>query len=159
MITVSQFPMEQLPEAWRWLQQFPNNNFDDYGPKDFSEFKKEMYGRLSSESIFGVSYLNELVGAVGVISLSPQVSMLHGICFDKAIHGSGIAAKGVGMILADYFKNGASKVCASYFADNLVVHRFLSKLGFVEEGYFCKHTTRKGVAVDMRFVSLFAGKF
>ncbi len=156
MVSISQFPMDRLPEAWQWLQQFPLNNFDDFGPRTCDEFQTEMYRRLSNESLTAVSYLGELCGIVGLVRLSPRVSMFHGICFDAKVHGIGIASRGVNLILNECFRRGAAKVSANYFADNLTIHRFLWKLGFIEEGYLHNHTVRQGKPVDMKLVSLFA---
>lgn len=149
------FPIDQLPRAWEWMGQYPLANFDDFGPTTYEQFETEMKRRADSEDLFGIFHNSEPCGFVGAFVLSPQCCMLHGICFDKAVHGLGVAKPAVRAVMDIIFNQGFKKIAASYFADNLRIHRFLQKLGFVEEGYLHRQTMRIGKEIDMRLVGTF----
>jgi RimJ/RimL family protein N-acetyltransferase len=157
MQIVSPFPPSKYRRLWDWLGQFPLNHFDDGGPRTCDEFAGTIAERLAhGERLYGVfDDRGELVGAIGMAFLSPRAAMFHGISFDRPAHGTGIAQRAVAAILDELFRSGIEKVSAAYFADNERVHRFLKKLGAVEEGYLRRQTRRGGVPVDMRLVAFF----
>jgi RimJ/RimL family protein N-acetyltransferase len=153
---ISPFPADHLPLAWSWLRQFPECNFDDYGPKSLDEFIVAMRLReASGEKTWGVRKDNTLVGIVGYAPQTPRMGWFHGICFTKSACDRETPKAAVSMILQELFEAGVEKVSAAYFADNHRVDRFLKGLGAREEGYFLAHTLRDGSPIDMRSVAIF----
>jgi RimJ/RimL family protein N-acetyltransferase len=153
---ISPFPKESLPLAWEWLQESPERNFDDYGPRTFAEFEKEMARRLErGERTWGAEQDGRMVGIIGYAPITSRWGCFHGICFAKAVCGTAVTRIAVGRVLRELFDSGVQKVSASYFADNLRVARFLSDLGAVDEGYLRKQTLRDGEPLDMRLVAIF----
>jgi RimJ/RimL family protein N-acetyltransferase len=151
------FPLAALPDAWKWLNEFPARNFDDYGATSLAEFTAAMEQRAITETIVGVLEAGELVGIMAYLPLSPRSGALHGVCFAKRVHGTGIAAWGLRTLLSELFRGGIEKVSASYFADNGRVRSFLAKCGAVDEGLLKAQTLRNGKAIDMWLVAFFKG--
>lgn len=155
MITLIPFPLEELPLAWEWMNEFPAANIDDYGPKTYEEFKEQIIQRMRSEVICGVKYKGKLVGIIGYIPLNARYGMFHGICFSKAVHGKHICSEAVRTFIAKLFATGVDKISASYFAQNRRIRRFLKSLGAVDEGYLRKQTVQNGKYVDAILVAIF----
>ena len=157
---IEAFPLERLPELWAWLGQFPENNFDDAGPRSLEEFEAEMRRRLASgQWLLGVAADGRLVGAIGFECLAPYLGMFRGIVFDRSVHGAGIAAQAVRAVLERAFRTGIEKVSALYFADNKRIDGLLIKLGAIDEGLLRKHTRRNGQPVDVRVGAFFKEDF
>jgi RimJ/RimL family protein N-acetyltransferase len=153
------FPRESLPLAWSWLDEFPLANFDDYGPATEEAFCLEMARRLAAgESLLGVKLDGELVGFLGYATISPRLAAMHGICFTKRVHGSGIAAWAVNELIETLYQCGVEKLSAHYFADNEKIRRLLAKCGAHDEGLLRIHTLRQGVPLDLRLVAFYGGK-
>lgn len=149
-------PDSALREAWGWLQEYPECNFDDAGPRTFEVFRDEVAKRRQSgELIFGVELGGELCGLIGVNLGNGRVAMFHGICFAKRVHGQGVASQAVRELISNLWEIGYEKVQACFFADNGRVHEFLLDLGAIEEGYLRRHTVRGGRPLDMRLVAFY----
>lgn len=155
MKLVSPFPRAAYPLAWLWLRQFPLANFDDSGPRTCAEFAAEMDSRLArGERTWGFEHDDGwLVGIAGYAPLAAHWGIFHGICFDQRVHGQGIAGLAIERVLTELFATGVEKISASYFAENERIHRFLARLGAIEEGYLHRQARRGGQAVDMRLVA------
>lgn len=151
---ISPFPRAAYALAWEWLNQFPAANFDDSGPRTLAEFAIEMDRRLAAgERTWGFEHGGRLVGIAGYAPLAPHWGMLRGICFDQPAHGRAIAEAAIRGMLDEIFAAGVEKISASYFADNARIHRFLARLGAIEEGYLRRQARRAGQPVDMRLVA------
>ena len=136
-LTLIPFPEQSIPLAWKWLLEFPHCNFDDYGPKTEQEFIAQMTERMENELIVGVTPIGEerqLVGIMAYLPLTPRLGSFHGICFARAVHGTGLPLQAMRQFIADLFGRGKiEKIAASYFADNQRVRAFLKKLGAEDE--------------------------
>lgn len=127
---VAPFPAEDYPLLWSWLNEFPERNFDDRGPKSVKQLGSEIRLREhSGEFVWQVRHRSIPVGAIGYIQKTREIAAFHGICFSKHVHGTGIPLEAVGMALELAFGNGTTTVEALYFWDNRRVARFLRKLG------------------------------
>lgn len=151
------FPFDRLRDLWAWLKQFPENNFDDEGPRTLGELDAMLRARLDGgEYLFAVrDAAGELCGAVGFQLCASHLGMFRGIVFDRRVHGTGIAAAAVQRVIDAAFAAGISKVSALYYADNPRIHRFLQKLGAKPEGLLRKHAPRGGQLVDVRVAAIF----
>jgi len=151
------FPAASLPDAWRWLQQAPRCNFDDYAPRNLEQFLETMVERQKAERIMGAELDGKLVGIISYVPVTERTGMLHGVCFTKSVHGKGAAAAAMAKLFEFLEGMGVRKVSASYFADNGRARRFFSKLGAVDEGHLKAQTLRGGAPVNMRLVAFFLG--
>lgn len=141
---------------WGWLMQDRAANFDDYGPVTCRDFLREMQKREQAE-VISMAYIEDH-NPVGIMTALPITSRLwttHGICFTKSVHGTGIPLEAMRQFLDLLWLKGAQKVCASYFADNERVDKFLRKLGAQREGVRLDHTLRNGKPTDMIDVAFF----
>src|ERR1051325_4619586 len=135
---ISPFPTESLNLVWNWLNQFPENNFDDFGPKNW-----------------GVRKDGVLCGIIAFLPLNYHVGTFHGICMSKAVHGTGTAKRAVRTVVDEIFQSGVMKISASYFATNSKVEHLLLSLGAQYEGTLLKQTVQNGQPIDMRLVAFF----
>ncbi len=156
---VSPFTWKHRFPAWGWLHQFPDNNFDDYGPRDYESFSRDLKQRIATERTWLALRDGEPCGIIGYLPITPRMGSFHGICFDKAVHGYGTAKAAVSMVIEELFDSGVEKICASFFLENERVFNFLSGLGSRTEGILRKHTLRHGVPIDMRQVAIFRDTF
>lgn len=150
-----------LPRAWRglvwgWMCAAPEGNFDDYSPQTEREFCDVMDERARDERTWGVRADGVPIGAIAYRPLTPRVGVLHGVCFDPAVQGTGVSARALRAVLEELYGDGVEKVCAYVFADHARVQRFLEKLGFVTEGVQVAQTLRGGQPVDLRLLAVFA---
>jgi RimJ/RimL family protein N-acetyltransferase len=154
---ISPFPPESLPEAWAWLNQFPHSNFDDFGPKTYEEFVLEMDRRegMGEHTWGAVDETGEPVGIIGYRPIVAFTGCFHGVCFDKRVHGTGIAKAAVAETIRQLMAGGVEKISASYFADNHRIHAFMKRLGARNEGYLRNQTIRGGKFVDMRLIAFY----
>ena len=157
MISVGRFPFEGdvLERTWEWLNEFPEANFDDYGPKTFSDFCTHVAGRSQHERMWLIKKDGTPCGVVRYFPVTDRLGSMHGICFAKGFCSSEQKREAVRCILDEIFSSGVDKICAGYFADNMRISKFLSDLGAVREGYFSRHTLRQGQQLDMVQVAIF----
>jgi RimJ/RimL family protein N-acetyltransferase len=151
------FPKKAYGLLWNWILQFPDNSLDDYGPQTLQDFRRLMASRARTERTWAVESGGKLCGSVAYLPYNRRSGAFHGICFDRSIHGTGIAHAAVAAIIDEIFAGGVEKISAGYFADNQQVHKFLGGLGAVEEGLMRQHTLRGGTPLDMRLVAFFKG--
>ncbi len=156
---ISPLPVEAIPLVWEWARESPGHNFDDYGPETFEQLEAAIIERQERERTWGVKVDGEFVGFVGYIPTSHRTGMMHGILFAQKVHGKGIAREAMRQIFNSLFAAGVEKIAAGYFAQNLQVHRFLHKLGAIEEGYLREQTVQRGQKLDMRLVAIFKGNW
>jgi RimJ/RimL family protein N-acetyltransferase len=155
----SPFPPDKFHLVWQWMNEFPSANFDDYGPQDFRAFLSEMRIRMKVEKTWAISSRQDrLCGIVAYLPITSRMGTFHGICFAKGCCTREEKRDALRLILKDIFDSGVEKVCASYFADNFKIDRFLTDLGAVRESYFRRHTLRNGVPLDMIQVAIFRGE-
>jgi RimJ/RimL family protein N-acetyltransferase len=153
---ISPFPTDFLADAWKWLQESPEHNFDDYGPRTLAEFEEEMAQRLErGERTWAVQDSGQLCGMIGYLPMTPRWGCFHGICFARRVCGTSTTRLAVARVIHELSGSGVEKISASYFATNLRVRRFLEDLGAVDEGYLSKQTLRDGKPIDMRLVAIF----
>lgn len=140
------FPEEHYSLLWAWLNENPDQNFDDGGPRSLVEFSDEMrYRKRHGQVMWEVIQSGQPVGA---IAYSPARQIFRGICFAKAVHGTGVAEWAVREVLRGIFESGTKVVWAEFFSDNLQVRRFLQKLGAVDKQRIMSKTTRGGLFID-----------
>lgn len=142
-------------QMWAWMQEAPDLNLDDSGPQTAEAFADELTRRLHTEWVWGVTWQDQPVGAIGVALPTARVAWFHGIVFTQAVHGLGVSQTAVLDVLGGLWDLGVAKVSASYFADNVRVGRFLSRLGAQPEGLLKQQTTRHGQPVDLQLVAFF----
>lgn len=153
----SPFPPEVLLLVWQWMLEFPEQNFDDFGPRNVAEFIDQIERRdKAGERMWMVKHEGRYVGFIGFIPATPRVGTFH-VCFAREVHGKGIAREAVLLMLRMLFAEGVEKVQAAYFADNWPVRRFLKKLKAKDEGFLIGQTTKRGLPIDMYMVALFKG--
>lgn len=155
---VSPFPTDaqSLQLAWSWLNEFPERNFDDYGPKTPSQFGVHMVEREEAgERTWLVKKDGAPVGIVGYQPVTPRMGWFHGICFTRAAWGRETTMPAVRRIAEELFASGVERIGAAYYADNHRIDRFLKDLGAQDEGHMARHTLRGGKPVDMRLVAIF----
>jgi len=155
-ITISEFPLDEVAILWKWLNDDRKCNFDDFGPRSYTEFYDEMSLRMETEDLFAVCADGSLIGAIGFHPINHHIGALHGICFAKRVHGTQITKKAMGMFLEKIFRSGIHKIQVSYFQDNIRVGRFLEKLGCVVEGLMIANTIQDGKPINMVLGAFFA---
>ncbi len=159
-VTLRGITPEDVPLLWKWLQEYPHQNFDDYGPKVFEEFQGELIERMGRGFLFTIALHNDKpVGCIGYVKESPRTGSFRGICFAKSVHRTGVAAFAVKNFLRLVFSAGVEKISACYFSDNLPIKNFLKKQGFGLEGTLMAHTMRRGVPTKMSLVALHKKNF
>ncbi len=152
---------DDVPLLWKWLNEYPHQNFDDYGPKVIEEFQVELMRRMQHNTVYVVALHNgEPVGCIGYEKETPRRGSFRGICFAKSVHRTGVAAFAVHHFLKTIFASGVEKVSAQYFADtNSQIKNFLKKHGFIHEGTLMNHTLRRGVLIRVSLVALHKKNF
>lgn len=147
--------VDDLAYLWIWLDQFPKASKDDSSPETFEEFVGEMVRRGDAGEILTTVTVDGM--PVGCIGFAPagDVGSLHGVCFDRAVHGTGVARYAMARFLAMLWEAGYRKISATYFADNNRVHLFLKRCGFAQEGYLKSQFRRDGVPIDARVAAVF----
>lgn len=147
---------------WGWLNEYPERNFDDAGPRSIEELARDVRAReAAGETVWELLDGGLPVGVVGYIQKTQQIGQFHGICFSKDVHGSGIPLLGVAEVLDRAFAAGTEVVEAYYFADNYRVARFLRKLGAdgLNEERIPNGSLRKGRPVDWGKMNIPAERF
>jgi len=151
---------DDIPLLWKWLNEYPHQNFDDYGPKYIEEFEVEIIRRIQRNTVYLVAMLNDKpVGCIGYEKETPRTGSFRGICFTKSVHRTGVAAFAVKHFLKSVFNAGTEKVSAQYFSDNMAIKNFLKKQGFCLEGTLMAHTLRRGVPTKVSLVALHRKNF
>jgi RimJ/RimL family protein N-acetyltransferase len=154
---IAPLPADWYPRLWAWMQEDPDANGDDTAPKTCDAFEMALRGRAArGEQSWGFTHEGTPIGAMAFQPLSGDVGTLHGICFTRAVHGTGLPRAAVAVVLTELHAAGMRKICASYLVTNARVERFLQKLGFVIEGTLRDHTTVHGHRVSVRCVALFS---
>lgn len=153
---VTPFPRSRYPDLWGWLQEFPKQNFDDGGPRTLGQFEKWMDARVSygGHTVYEVVSARQTVGAIGMI-FGSKTAKFCGICFSKAVHGTGVAREAVGAVLDKAFARGAHVVIAEYFADNIAIRKFFQKMGARDVGEFMGFSMRGGEPVKCKRVAFY----
>lgn len=117
-----------------------------------------MQFRSKIEKTWAISKDGQLCGIVAYLPITPRMGTFHGICFAKGHCLPKEKREAVRTILKEIFDSGIEKICASYFADNSKIERFVKDLGAVRESYFSRHTLRNGQPLDMVQVAFFRGE-
>jgi len=155
-VWVQTFHPKNLALAWKWINEFPERNLDDYGPHDEASFVADMLARRVAGEKTWCAYKNgEPCGIIGYKPWTPTHGVFHGICFTQAAWGRETTATAVKLVLGQIFYSGVEKVSAFHFADNVKINRFLRDLGAVQEGYLVKQALRGGELIDMVLLALF----
>ena len=148
----------EYPTVWRWLNEFPESNFDDYGPKTEAEFTatlKQRQANVGVQYVFNFRQDKDLVGLIGFAFLNPEVGQLQGALFPKSVHRTGLPQEAFTMFLKLLRTLDVRKLVALYPEDNENIKRFLLGFGFVTEGALKAHTKRNGKLTDVEQVALF----
>lgn len=152
-VKIAMPPIELL---WKWLNEFPQNNFDDFGPKSEEELIVDLTRRAHRGEYVWMVYVGEApVGVIGYAPMSDYCGMFHGICITREWHGRGVGNYAVREVIDAIFDMGYQKISASFFRDNHRVDAFLNRLGFRHEGILTRQTMRGGKPVDMLLMALF----
>lgn len=148
---------EDMPLVWKWYNEFPRANFDDYGPHTLEALTAEMVARMSRGEIVAIVLHDQKpVGILGFAGLTERLGTLHGICFSKEVHGIGLTHFALKNFLKILFSNAKlQKISAMYFQNNLRIKKFLRAHGFVHEGTFLQHTVCGGVPINVSVVALY----
>jgi RimJ/RimL family protein N-acetyltransferase len=155
---VSPFPVEWGVHLYGWMREDWDANVSDEGPQTLDDVTAELMQRQGVEQTWGaVNDLGQPVGFVGYAPVNHETGMLHGVCFAKAVQGTGVAATALTAVLVELARQNVRKVSASYFADNQRVRRFLQRQGFVDEGFLVNQTRRHGVLTSMYLVARMLG--
>lgn len=112
-----------------------------------------------TERTWAVRKDGQLAGIIGYLPITDRLGTFHGICFARSAWGRETTMTAVCSVIAQLFKEGVKKICASYFADNEKIRRFLSDLGAEDEGLLHAHTMRDGIPISMRVVAIFPEVF
>jgi RimJ/RimL family protein N-acetyltransferase len=153
---VSPFPVAWAPQLYGWLREDWDANVSDEGPQTLEDVQADLMQRDGVEQTWGVM-TDAPVGFLGYAPVNHDTGMLHGVCFAKAVHGTGLAARSLTAVLVELARQNVRKVSASYFADNQRVRRFLQRQGFVDEGFLVNQTRRHGVLTSMYLVARMLG--
>lgn len=156
MIRLRALRPADLERVWALLLQDRQANFDDDGPRTYEEFEAWMLDRVQVEEIAVCELGEALAGVMAYRAVSERLAALHGICFDRSLHGRGIAGEAFQRFLAGIWARGFRKVVITHFADNARVAAFLAKQGAIEEGLLRRHACRGGTEIDVRIAALFA---
>lgn len=154
----SPFPADCYDRLWAWLNEWPERNFDDTFPKEWGvlQFAQHMRERsLSGEQTWMISNdVGEPCGIVCCQPMYPWAARLRGICFARGMMPPAQKREAVRQIIANPFSMGVEKMSAQYFAHNTRIAKFLTDLGFREEGYLKAETRQQGKPVDCVLVAL-----
>ncbi len=154
---VSPFPREHYKALWMWMCDFLYEMFDDFCDyKTYRNFEKDMDRRATEERTWMVMEMGVPVGFVSYQAISRHLGSMKGICFAKAVHGTGIPQRGMQLCLDEIFATGVFKVMSYAFADNFRSIAFYKKLGAREQGLLERHTLRNGIMTDMLQQAFFA---
>lgn len=141
--------MEHVAWLWDLLNEFPENNFDDTGPRSVEDLKRDLESRRTSgEIIYQVLSDGKPVGAIGYYLLDERTAHFHGIGFSKEVHGSGIARAAVSEVLKRLNAEGIDTVYAAYFAKNVRVRQFLKSMGAVDFELIPNGSRQNGKPID-----------
>jgi RimJ/RimL family protein N-acetyltransferase len=111
-------------------------NCDDTTPTTLEGFVDLMRVRGEAEWIWGVRHDQTPCGVIAFFPVTDAEGEFHGICFDEAVWGLGIAERALRVVLVHLAVAGIEEVRAGYFAENQRVHHFLRKLGAVDDPSF-----------------------
>jgi len=152
---VSPFPASAYPQLWKWVNESPECNMDDYSPRDYDSFVSTMTARAAYERSWGVEADGSLCGIINYCPTTPHGGIFHGICFTNYVCGTPVTETAVRQVIEQLFDEGVEKISAMFFADNARVRKFLTRLGAEYEGYLRTHTIRYGKPIDMMLLAIF----
>lgn len=159
MLDLITFPLGHASLLWGWLNEFPERNLDDQGPKSAEDLKISLGSLVLSGGLLWEATLDGV--PVGAIAMKQEFQgwKFAGICFTERVHGKGIAREAVRRVLEMQFNRGVRTVRADFFADNRRVDRLLEKLGARGDGLLSSMNTRNGKMVMWRRVTITADAF
>ena len=140
-----------IETVWDWVNEFPENNRDDFGPQTLEDFKSFVLNKMK----LGVIMLavrdktNTLIGVIGLNKINPVSWETAGIIFGKRWHGTGAALNAMWRVLKTLRASGVQKVSAKFFRDNKKIRKFLYELGFRPEGILKNQTLQHGKPIDV----------
>lgn len=138
---------------WDWMWEFPEAHFDDSSPATAQEFLVSLEDRAERHERLYLMETDKPVGVIGYAPMDTRTGMLRGVCFTKSVHGSGLPQEAMREVLARLAWDGVEKVSANYHASNTHVRRYLSGLGFEDEGLLKRQVMRHGKASDLILVA------
>jgi RimJ/RimL family protein N-acetyltransferase len=150
---VSPFPVEWAVYLYGWMREDWDANVSDEGPQTLEDVQAELMQREREQTWGVMTDTAQPVGFIGYAPVNHDTGMLHGICFAKVVHGTGVAGIALAAVLVELARQNVRKVSASYFEDNQRVRRFLQRHGFVDEGFLVHQTRRHGVLTSMYLVA------
>ena len=160
--SVQPLPLEaaQFAKAlWDLIQEYPDASLDDQSPATREAFVDLIWERIRFESYWAITdpRFPGLLGGIGFRPVTNVSGVLHGICFSKSVHRTGLPQSAFRGVLDVLRIRGFRTVWAAHYADNLHIGRFLKEFGFVLSGphlMFPELATRRGVPVPMVVVRL-----
>jgi len=141
------FPdVDEMARLWGWIQECPEANIDDAGPKSIDDFYVVMKAKAQRGVVlFVVS--TDLFGPIGCFGLEAFGNGLvkfAGLCFAPYVRGTGLAQRSVTGVLE---RLSPRKVVVEFFETNKRAVSFFEDLGFTFEGRFTDETIIKGEPV------------
>lgn len=153
---VEKFPRELYKLLLRWMDEYPERNFEDSVPRDYVGFRRFVEDKNVKEEPWLVKKDGEPVGYMCFAPIAQGLGSMRGVCFSKFVHGDGTAARAMRCLLQRVFDRGFHKVMCFPFADNHRAISFYKKLGAVEEGHLKHHLFRNGKLIDLKLLSFFS---
>jgi RimJ/RimL family protein N-acetyltransferase len=150
---ISPFPVAWAAQLYGWMLEDWDANVSDEGPQNLDDVTADLMQRQAEQTWAAVTETGQPVGFIGYAPVNHEVGMLHGVCFAKAVHGTGMAGIAFAAVLVELARQNVRKVSANYFEDNTRVRRFLQRQGFVDEGFLVHQTRRHGVLTSMYLVA------
>lgn len=146
---------------WDLIQEYPDASLDDQSPATRGAFVDLIRERILFERFWAVtdSRYAGLLGGIGFRPITDGLGALHGVCFARSVHRTGLPQSAVRSILDVLRIEGFRSVWAVHYRDNTHVARFLGELGFVASEphplmVVPHNVTRRGVPVPMAVVRL-----
>lgn len=141
------FPdVDEMARLWGWIQEYPEANIDDAGPKNIDDFYVSMKAKAQRGVALFVVSTTVLgpVGCFGLEAFGTGLVKFAGLCFAPYVRGSKIAQEAVSGVLE---RLSPRKVVAEFFETNKRAAGFFEGLGFTFEGRFADETVIKGEPV------------
>lgn len=157
VVIVDPLPADWLTDAWAWRREEPQWNFDDFSrPRDRAAFGEQMeLMRRAGIRHLGVLIDDEPSGVLSVDTANLGVQTLIDVVFSRPVCGRGGPRLAVRRVVDALFRDGARKVTATFFADDVRAERFFSALGFSTEGVLRDHALRQGRPASVRLMARF----
>lgn len=154
-IELRDFPAEDFPIIWRWLQKYKAVLFHDDGPQTEREFVDKHLARGSRN--FGVYCEGQLVGLFICDHVTPFLCEAH-VYFKQSFFGwkNTCAALLAGIQWA-FTEGGYEKIGARVMESNRAMIALLEHLGAQQEARFVAHARQNGQPVNVVYYSIFKG--